>query len=140
MQLQSLGVPAADMQENLLRAMEAIRETLSDTRGRWILAEHEEAKSEWELTGEIGSSLRSIKIDRSFLDGGVRWIIDFKTGWHLGSDANEFLNNEQDRYRSQLESYAKLVGALDNRPIKLGLYFPLMKGWREWDYERSVGA
>ncbi len=139
-QLQSLGIPAADLQENLLRVIEAIQETLSDTRGRWILSRHAEARSEWELTGEIGSSLRSIKIDRSFCDNEVRWIIDFKTGWHEGSDSAEFLNNEQERYRAQLESYAKLVGALDPRPIKLGLYFPLMKGWREWSYERSVSA
>ena len=139
-QLQSLGIPAAEVQENLLRAIEAIRETLGDTRGRWILAGHEEAESEWELTGEIGSSLRSIKIDRSFRDSGVRWIIDFKTGWHEGSDSAEFLNNEMERYRTQLESYGKLVAALDQRPIKLGLYFPLMKGWREWSYERSFSA
>ena len=38
------------------------------------------------------------------------------------------------RYKSQLENYAKLINLLDNKAIKFGLYFPLMQGWREWDY------
>ena len=39
---------------------------------------------------------------------------------------------EQERYRAQLERYATFMRMLDNRPVKLGLYFPLLKGWREW--------
>ena len=34
--------------------------------------------------------------------------------------------------RAQLESYAAAMGALDGRPIRLALYFPLLAGWREW--------
>jgi hypothetical protein len=25
---------------------------------------------------------------------------------------------------------------LDSRPIRLGLYFPLLGAWREWSYDR----
>jgi hypothetical protein len=50
-------------------------------------------------------------------------------GW--GLDA--FLDREQERYRSQLERYATVLRKLDARPIRLGLYFPLLGGWREWD-------
>ena len=62
----------------------------------------------------------------------MRWIVDYKTGTHEGGDLDTFLDREQERYRKQLEQYAALMRALDNRPVKVGLYFPLLKGWREW--------
>ena len=39
---------------------------------------------------------------------------------------------ERECYHPQLEDYAALMKMLDNREIRLGLYFPLLKGWREW--------
>jgi len=39
-----------------------------------------------------------------------------------------------ERYNAQLENYAYLISKTDDREIKLGLYFPLLQGWREWDY------
>ncbi len=72
-------------------------------------------------------------IDRTFVDEhGVRWIVDYKTGTHAGGDLEEFLDREQERYRVQLERYAALMRMLDNRPVKSGLYFPLLKGWWAW--------
>ena len=66
---------------------------------------------------------------------GIRWIIDYKTGSHEGSDVNAFLDNEQNRYRGQLERYAALMQQWDKtHTIRLGLYFPLIGGWREWSY------
>ncbi len=64
---------------------------------------------------------------------GIRWIIDYKTGSHLGGDPTAFIDNEQQRYQGQLERYAALMGGLEQRPIRLGLYFPLLTGWREWE-------
>ena len=72
-------------------------------------------------------------------DGGTRWIIDYKTGTHTGSDLDRFLENEQARYRAQLEGYASVIQTLDARPIRLGLYFPMLQGWREWPFvDQSV--
>ncbi len=66
---------------------------------------------------------------------GIRWIIDYKTGSHEGSDVNAFLDNEQNRYRGQLERYAALMQQWDKtHAIHLGLYFPLIGGWRAWSY------
>ncbi|MCW8874689.1 MAG: PD-(D/E)XK nuclease family protein, partial [Gammaproteobacteria bacterium] len=72
-------------------------------------------------------------LDRTFVDAdGTRWIIDYKTGSHAGGGREEFLDREQERYRAQLERYAALLRRIDSRPIRLGLYFPLMAAWREW--------
>ena len=84
----------------------------------------------------------SVAIDRTFIDeDGVRWIIDFKTGGHEGADVGAFLDNEQKRYREQLETYALLFRGLDSASevpaIRLGLFFPLLTGWREWDWQPS---
>ncbi len=140
-QLEALGVANVEVDQNTNRALAAVTGMMADTRGRWVLEQRKEARSEWELTGEIDGYLRSVKIDRSFVDEhGDRWIIDFKTGAHEGADVDAFLDNEKERYRAQLESYARLVSAFDNRPIRLGLYFPLLKGWREWTFERAMTA
>jgi len=46
-----------------------------------------------------------------------------------------FLDQQQERHREQLEKYGVLMGLYGNEPIKLGLYFPLLQGWREWEYK-----
>ncbi|MBS1834994.1 MAG: hypothetical protein JST65_19905, partial [Acidobacteria bacterium] len=65
---------------------------------------------------------------------GVRWIIDYKTSTHEGGELEWFLDGEQLRYRPQLERYGRLFRLAEPaRPIRLGLYFPLLGAWREWE-------
>jgi ATP-dependent exoDNAse (exonuclease V) beta subunit len=116
------------------RVLAVLRRTLDDARGRWLFApEHADAHSEWALAGMQDGVVDHVTLDRTFVADGVRWIVDFKTGRHEGGDATTFLDREQDRYRAQLERYARIVRGLDPRPIRLALYFPLVDGgWREW--------
>jgi RecB family exonuclease len=133
-ELAELGVPYEHRNAAVAKALEAVRRTLADERGRWLLdASHESAHSELALTGVVDGNLVSIVIDRTFVDAtGCRWIVDYKTSSHEGAGLDEFLDNERERYRAQLERYAQLVRALGDQPIRLGLYFPLLSGWREW--------
>jgi hypothetical protein len=119
------------------RVVVAVQTMLQDPRGRWIFdPRHHLAHSEYALTGAVGGSLAHYALDRTFVDAdGTRWIIDFKLSTHQGGDVDGFLARERERYRPQLESYAEVMRSLDARPIKLGLYFPLLAGWREWPYE-----
>jgi hypothetical protein len=75
-------------------------------------------------------------IDRSFIDeNGIRWIVDFKTSSHEGSNLQNFLDEEEQRYATQLEQYAQLVRFLEPKlKIRLGLYFPAIGEWREREY------
>jgi ATP-dependent exoDNAse (exonuclease V) beta subunit len=136
--LAEAGVPPAQLAGAAARAHEALARTLADPRGRWILADdHAEARAEQALSGVVDGRVVSVVLDRSFVDAdGVRWIVDYKTSAHEGADRDAFLDRERERYRAQLERYARLVRALDPRPIRLGLYFPLLNGWREWEADR----
>ncbi len=135
-ELRARGLAAAALPAATARCLEALTTTLNSTRGRWILsADHHEAASEYRLSGVLDGQLTQAVIDRTFVTAqGVRWIIDFKTGEHLGGSREAFMDSEVVRYQSQLARYAKMFSQLDSRPIYLALYFPLLDGWREWAY------
>ena len=130
--LATLGVPPAECDDAAGRVERALSMTLEDRRGRWVLSRHQDEGTEYALTGFVDGKLFSGTVDRTFADAGMRWIIDFKTSAHEGGGLDEFLDNEMGRYQKQLERYATLLGAMDERPVRLGLYFPLLGGWREW--------
>jgi len=136
-QLRSLGMPDNELKASVKKVLKAIDNTLSDKRGQWILdPSHQDAVCEWALTGMTDDGLKSIVIDRSFIDNdGTRWIIDFKTGDHTGSAVDTFLDQEQERYTDQLKGYAEILRMNDERPVRMGLYFPLLKAFRELDGE-----
>ena len=107
---------------------------LADERGRWILSDaHAEAATELRLSAQLDGQVVHVALDRTFVDAeGTRWIVDYKTGAHQGGELAAFLDREQERYREQLERYAKVMAGLDPRPVRLALYFPLLRAWREW--------
>jgi len=133
-ELAELGVPQELRGAAVERVASAVERTLQDERGRWLLdAGHHAAATELALTGRLGSDVVRIVIDRTFVDAsGVRWIVDYKTSRHEGTGLDAFLDSEQERYRPQLERYAALMRKLGPEPVRLGLYFPLLGGWREW--------
>jgi ATP-dependent helicase/nuclease subunit A len=131
--LMNLGLPPGDLAWAVERVESGLLRTLRDPRGRWILDNHMDAASELPVAGLLDGKLTEAVIDRTFIDeNGVRWIIDFKTSVHEGASLENFLEQEKDRYREQLERYARLMVQRDDRPIRLGLYFPLIGAWLEW--------
>jgi ATP-dependent helicase/nuclease subunit A len=78
----------------------------------------------------------NLVIDRLFRDAdGRQWIVDYKTSSHEGADIEIFLDRERERYAVQLARYAEAVPRApgDAGRVMLGLYFPLLAGWREWE-------
>jgi superfamily I DNA/RNA helicase len=141
--LQELGVPSVQLATALERVRRAVLTTLDDVRGRWLFAAtHREAVSEFELTYRRNNRLLTLRIDRTFIaEDGTRWIIDYKTSEHQGSDLANFLAQEQVRYAEQLGSYAHVMHLLEpTRPIQLGLYFPMHSAWLEWPASASTAA
>ena len=132
--LKRLGVTGEELAYAGRQVESALINMTGDERGRWILdGEHQEQENEYAITGLHEGRLVSVVIDRTFIDSdGIRWIIDYKTSRHEGADLDMFLDEEQTRYARQLEKYGHLMQGVDERPVKLGLYFPLLCGWREW--------
>jgi ATP-dependent helicase/nuclease subunit A len=130
--LSQLGVPADALEETSKRVTQAIDRTLASTRGQWILASQQEARCEVAVSATVEGKLLNGRIDRTFIDrDGIRWVIDFKTSWHGGSQLKKFLDEQQRRYKPQMERYGSLFSN-HSAPVKLGLYFPLLDEWREW--------
>src|SRR5438067_2173726 len=132
-QLRRAGVPEREAGEAASLVLTALACTLGDERGRWILgAGHREAHSELALTGLTAGRLRSVVIDRCFVDeAGTRWVIDYKTSRHEGGSLASFLEQEMQRYQGQLAGYVALARALGPQPVRAALYFPLLGAFRE---------
>ena len=110
-----------------------MEQTLADPKGRWLLDNsHQHSVCEWQLsTTAVDSSQLNTRewiIDRSFVDAGVRWVIDYKTSVpRSGQSVDNFLMQEANHYREQLTNYQQVVHSLDpQHPVHVALYFPLL--------------
>jgi ATP-dependent helicase/nuclease subunit A len=133
--LLNLGVTEAEIDSATALVSKALLRAITDDRGRWVLHNHASAECELAIGGVSEGQVYDAVIDRTFVDEkGSRWIVDYKTGSHTGGSVQKFLADEKERYREQLERYARLMAQQDDRPIRLGLYFPLVEhGWVEWE-------
>src|SRR5882757_1426223 len=129
------GVPADRLQSAGARVVSALVAVHRDERARWILKRRtRDDFREYALSGRWQGDVVRVVFDRSFVDeDGVRWVIDYKTSQHAGGSLDEFLDREVDRYRPQLHRYAQLARRLGPERVRVGLYFPLMRAWREWE-------
>ena len=129
------GVPAERLQDASARVIAALTAVHGDPRAHWILRKRaRDDVREHALSGRGQGGIVRVVFDRSFIDEhGVRWVIDYKTSHHAGGNLEEFLDREVERYRAQLHRYAQLARRLGPEPVRVGLYFPLMAAWREWE-------
>ena len=129
------GITGDELEPAVERTLKAILVMQADDRLRWLLSDYPHAHNEYDLSylGEHG--VERIRIDRTFEEADVRWIVDYKTGRHLEKDLDEWLDQEQTRHRAQLERYAAVMHQKEPRETRLGLYFPMHGAWREWRYQ-----
>jgi ATP-dependent helicase/nuclease subunit A len=122
--LQRRGIAPGELDRASKLVVAALKNALSDERGRWLLGPHPVARNEYRLR----NSSRSFRIDRYIEDGqGTKWVVDYKTSEHEGAGIEAFLDAQRERYAAQLDGYAEAVGGAGR-----GIYFPLHKGWRAW--------
>jgi ATP-dependent exoDNAse (exonuclease V) beta subunit len=132
------GVAPALTQRDVPRALAALRNTLTDPIGRWILAANDGAASERSIAMPNSTVLRAdrtfIAGDAPLLNGERIWIIDFKTGEAGSRSAECFEEEELLKYRAQLDRYARVLRELSGSSgeIKLGLYYPLVPRLLHW--------
>lgn len=132
--LKQLGILPTELTFATQITLKAISNTISDERGLWILQPHHDAKSEYAISAVIDNQCHHYILDRTFVDeNGIRWIIDYKTATLSEGELDVFLQTEYEKYIEKMAMYAKAIQLKDNRPIKLGLYFPAVPTWKEWE-------
>ena len=131
--LLSMGMSQGEeLNAALLRIETALENVFKDPTGQWLLRSgYQQSAAELRLTGYIDGGFSNVILDRTFVDdSGIRWIVDYKAGSTDGN-VQQFLDNEEQRYSDQLQMYKRIVSGFEERPIRLGLYFPMFPEWRE---------
>lgn len=125
-QLLQSGVSRGHLKDAVTRVLTAVKRTLEDDVGRWILDNtHRESAFELPLCTWRKDDVTTHIIDRTFIDSeGIRWIIDYKSSEYLGDDLEAFIQAEEKAYRSQLTRYRTLFKDQGESSIKCSLYFP----------------
>lgn len=121
------GHAASEAKEGAARVEICLNATVGSEDGRWVLAPREGAAAELAVTAlERDSGRDKIAtqvVDRSFVEDGVRWIIDYKTARVEGDEGDEkALLDHAERYRAQLEGYAELF-ADEGLSLRLGIFY-----------------
>lgn len=131
-QLHSMGLDPQQA-ETAIRWIEcALGNLLANAQRRyWLLEQsHEDAHAEYPLTASTEAGLQHWIIDRTFIENGVRHIIDYKLS-EPAADLPTFLAEETQRYAPQLKTYRTVLSGLDQRPCRTYLYFPLIDHLQE---------
>ncbi len=130
-QLIDAGISEQDksLEQSVKQVEVALHNTLNDQMGRFILENHPESASEWTLQKSLGQGAYLTRIvDRTFVVDGVRWIVDYKSAEPQADETlAKFIQREKMAYLSQINEYVTLLKVLDTRPIKAGIYFPMIK-------------
>lgn len=128
--LKETGVGDGMIEAIIPRVEAALRSTLADAKGSWIVSG--DGHAEMALTGVYEGKIESIILDRVRVDDdGAHWIIDYKTSTHEGGNLAGFLQAETDRYRPQLKKYAAIYAAYAGIDARCALYFPLLQTFLE---------
>ena len=120
------GVARRELGQGIARVSEALNRTLQDERGRWLLSPHTEHCCELAVSAVIDGKLQHLRIDRTFIEDGTRWLIDYKITEQLGGDLRRFLQMQVEKYRPDMQRYVRVLRAFDPRPVRCALYLPLL--------------
>ncbi|HRQ57139.1 MAG TPA: UvrD-helicase domain-containing protein [Azoarcus taiwanensis] len=116
------GFAEADADKGAARALSMLERVVASDTARWILVPREQAASELTLASRSETAIHLHVVDRSFVEDGVRWIIDFKTArLPDGADDAAFAEHAQ-RYRDQLDRYAALFRD-EGLPVRCAIYY-----------------
>jgi ATP-dependent helicase/nuclease subunit A len=128
------GIRHGDLAAAERRVRHALGNALSDKYGRWILEKRPSSNNEYALSAVLDGQRQSIKVDRTFVEGDTRWLVDYKTSDQEGTITESYLSEQVEKYREDLERYARVLRAFDGLPVRGGLYFPLLQRWCEVEF------
>lgn len=99
-----------------------LQTTLQSEQGQWVLQHRETAASELAIESVEEKEVSKKIVDRTFIESGTRWIIDYKS-IALTSDITDVaLRAIAEQYRAQLEAYEYLF-ADEGLPLQKAIFF-----------------
>lgn len=138
-ELLALGVPALRLEVGVKRLIKAIENIQSDQTAEFIFKNYQIQQNEYAIASYEDGAVQQYRIDRTFVDKqDVRWIVDYKSTDTRSQDIDAFVDEQvAHRHKEQLQKYGDLMSQIDEREIKLAVYFPLLKTLRVWNYKDS---
>ena len=139
--LRSAGVSPRELPRLTRDVATALRNTLADPTGLWLLSPHPAAASEFSRTLWHAQQPQTVRVDRLFRAGSeplsdqanCLWLIDYKTATHGRGNLGDFLTGQRHIYAGQLETYARILhGHLGATDTRVALYFPLLRELIWW--------
>lgn len=122
-QLQAGGFSTRDIATMLEGIQDQLRRTTGDETGQWLLdSSHEDSQVEQAYSDYSGAFPKTLVVDRTFIDKGTRWIIDYKTTM-IPDDSDLPLEEKAKNHEPQLASYANLFRNIEDIPTKAGIFF-----------------
>jgi ATP-dependent exoDNAse (exonuclease V) beta subunit len=115
--LMQQGCGDRDSARGAERAGTILQTTLGSESGRWVLKSRDGAAAELALVKVSDGGTPTSVVDRSFVEGGVRWIIDYKTAMPTID-----LTTHTEYYRDQLARYAGLF-VDEGLPIRTAIFY-----------------
>lgn len=96
--------------------------TLCSKDGQWVLKDRPVAHAELGLSSLKNGDVKSFVVDRTFVEDGIRWIVDYKTTELAAETHPDALLSVAENYRQQLENYSALF-KYEALPIKCAIFF-----------------
>ncbi|MYD44253.1 MAG: AAA family ATPase [Gammaproteobacteria bacterium] len=122
-QLRMQGFDVRAIGEMLERVQAQLTQVVASPIGQWLLdPTHEESATEIAYSTFNGNGSKISIVDRTFVDDGVRWIVDYKTT-RIPDDRDVSLDLKALEHQSQLIGYARLFELQEDRPIKAAIFF-----------------
>ncbi|NDH08251.1 MAG: hypothetical protein EBY16_01295 [Gammaproteobacteria bacterium] len=125
--MQQLGWKTAQQNDALSYIKTLIEAFWHHPIGQWIKASYSFEKNEYELLVRDGQIVRTLILDRCFIDNDCFWIIDFKTA------------HEKTGYKVQLDNYAKAIRLLyPQHSIHCGIFYLSTQKFDQWAYQEAL--
>ena len=134
--LMTSGLSDADAEWVASELERQIRCVVDDEPGRWLLGSRANAMSEAPFTSIVDGEPARMVVDRTFVDAGQRWIIDFKSS--VIPDQRQTIDVHCRRHAPQLRRYANALAALADEPVRTAIYFTSIPRLVEIDADRGT--
>lgn len=113
---------AAIASQSAKRVITLISTALASEQGQWVLQDRKSAANELAITSVHEQAVHQKVVDRTFIDSGVRWVIDYKSTALAKDSSDETLQAIAVQYQAQLDAYAALFED-ENLPIQKAIFF-----------------